>query len=312
MSIRASTTRSEWSANAGKSYVTTGNFSGAFYTYTTSLDSSYQPSGTLTTVATPANATAPTTPFATGHQLVLTGRKLTPGVNPMNFITGNSTATNNPYVSGSTPGQALVSLSPSGVGATTATTTSSPPAYAPKFMVSVTDVHTGLNGFIDPSNPLFVLYDSNRPISDYLSDMATGLTNEKAEASMPSGQGALGGGGGAQASSPIVLGPLALNSTTPIGDATSGSVTMTPFKGISAPHGVTATYTFTSSSIKSTSIVILTPISNMVVVSLNLLVGYFVTVTTGQFTISINGSGVTTFGGPDDNTNAAFNFLILN
>jgi hypothetical protein len=184
MSFANTTAHSEWSVNSGKTYVSTGNFAGAFYTYTASTNASLQRVGALTTVATAANGS--TSLFGRNHHLVLNGRKLTPGVNPMNSITGAATATNNPFVYGSSPGAATVTLSASGAGANTQTSSSS--TYAPKFMVGVADIQTGLNGFIDPTNPLFALYDKNRPVADYLVDMATGLSVANAAVTVNSGQ----------------------------------------------------------------------------------------------------------------------------
>jgi hypothetical protein len=170
MSAFANTTsRSEWAVNAGKAYISTDAFNNEFYTYTVSTNSSFQKIGTLTLVSSLATA------CPGGRQLVLNGRKLTPGANPMNFITGASSIGNNPFVYGSSFGQSLVALTATG-------------PFMPRFMVGVADVVSGLNGFIDPTNVLFAQYDKNRPVTDYIVDMNTGISVDTAVRLSGSGQ----------------------------------------------------------------------------------------------------------------------------
>jgi len=91
---RATTTaHSEGAANSGKAYVSTSPFNTAFFTYSTYRDSNLVTRGLLT--ITSGNTTA----CPAGRVLALTGRKLTPGVNPMDFIittVGGSQAANTP------------------------------------------------------------------------------------------------------------------------------------------------------------------------------------------------------------------------
>lgn len=282
MSFANTTAHSEWSVNSGKTYVTTGNFSSAFFTYTTSQNASRETIGELTTVATAANGS--TSLFGRNHHLVLNGRKLTPGVNPMNSITGAATATNNPFIFGSSPGAATVALSPSGAGANTQTSSSTPPSYAPKFMVGVADIQTGLNGFIDPTNPLFALYDKNRPVADYLVDMATGLSVANASVTVSSGQT------DRINTESVVLANIANNNTGtatvtnllsvganigPLGGSSCGKVTM------QAIGSGTGTYYFSSSIITPNSIINLTPLFDL----------------KGTQTVSLLGSSLTVTGG---------------
>ena len=283
MSFANTTAHSEWSVNSGKTYVTTGNFSSAFFTYTTSQNASRETIGELTTVATAANGS--TSLFGRNHHLVLNGRKLTPGVNPMNSITGNTTTglTYNPFVYGSTPGAATVTLSPSGAGANTTTSVANS-TFAPKFMVGVADIQTGLNGFIDPTNPLFALYDKNRPVADYLVDMATGLSVANASVTVSSGQT------DRINTESVVLANIANNNTGtatvtnllsvganigPLGGSSCGKVTM------QAIGSGTGTYYFSSSIITPNSIINLTPLFDL----------------KGTQTVSLLGSSLTVTGG---------------
>jgi hypothetical protein len=304
MSFANTTGHSEWSVNSGKTYISTDNFAGAFYTYTVTTDSNLATIGTLTTVAT-AVGDLTSSRFGRGHHLVLNGRKLTPGANPMNAITvavtssTNSAAltTNNPFVFGSRPGGATVALSPSGASATAQTSSSS--TYAPKFLVGVMDVQTGLKGFIDPTNVLFALYDKNRPVSDYLVDMAAGLTAANAREMVSSGQS------DRVNTTSVALGSVSYAATPSIGGASSGSVTITNLN-----NNGTYNLVISSSIVTPNSIVILTPTSNMSIAvngGNTALVTYYVTANQGSFTITVyNTVGTNLFANP------AFNFLIVN
>ena len=292
MSFANTTGHSEWSANSGKTYVTTGNFSGVFYTYTVSTNASLQRVGALTTVATAANAS--TTLFAGGHHLVLNGRKLTPGVNPMTSITGNTTSTNNPYVFGSTPGQPTVVLSPSGAGANTQTSSTS--TYAPKFMVGVADIQTGLNGFIDPTNVIFALYDKNRPVTDYLVDMAAGLSEANARVTVSSGQSDR-----INAKSSVV----ATGATYAVGGSTCGTIVLPAATAGAVSQAVT------SSIVNPNSIILLTPVVSATATAAG------ATATNGAASVSAIGTGtftisVTGVSAPGVTSIPAVNFLIIN
>lgn len=339
MSFANTTGHSEWSVNSGKTYISTDNFAGAFYTYTVTTDSNLATIGTLTTVAT-AVGDLTSSRFGRGHHLVLNGRKLTPGANPMNAITRNTTQANNPFIYGSTPGSTTVALSPSGASATSQSSSSNPPTFAPKFMVGVADVQTGLNGFIDPTNVLFALYDKNRPVSDYLVDMSAGLTAANAREVVSSGQS------DRVNTTSVALGSVAFNSgSISIGNASSGSITLSSVTGNN-----TFTTTINSSIVTPTSIIMLTPINNslrttqtytkvVVLDNNNSQPNYYLTfpvpvtasycvgtVTTGSFQIVIDLTSVTGFnvagapgyngsGGLTGTTGAitpAFNFLIVN
>jgi len=132
MSERANTTaHSEWSSLLQKSFITTQAYNGEFYTYTTSRSGSLGDVGTL---VLHASATAARCPV--GRVLHVTGRRLTPGVNPMTVFT-----------------------SPAGTN-----------IQAPRFMLSVYDPVSMLNGFIDPTSRTFAVYDKNRPSYDFTTD----------------------------------------------------------------------------------------------------------------------------------------------
>lgn len=148
---------SEGAANSGKAYVSTGAFNNAFYTYTAYMDTSLVRRGQFSLVTTLASA------CPAGRVLALSGRKLTPGVNPMDYFSSTSILANT--VANGGPGV--------------------------KFMLGVIDLVTGLRGFIDPTNRLFANYDSNRPVTDYIADANTmnlGITVNSA--AIASGQGA--------------------------------------------------------------------------------------------------------------------------
>lgn len=304
MSFANTTGHSEWSVNSGKTYISTDNFAGAFYTYTVTTDSNLATIGTLTTVAT-AVGDLTSSRFGRGHHLVLNGRKLTPGANPMNAITVAVTTstnpaastTNNPFVFGSRPGGATVALSPSGAGATTATSSSS--TYAPKFLVGVADVQTGLNGFIDPTNVLFALYDKNRPVSDYLVDMSAGLTAANARELVSSGQS------DRVNTTSVVLDNASNGATVNAGNASSGVARMQ-----TANNGGESSLIVSSTIVNPNSIVMLTPRT-----SLRLEVNggnsasapFYVTVAQGSFTIRVVNQNSGT-----NLSNLEFNFLIVN
>jgi hypothetical protein len=206
----------------------------------------------------------------------------------MNAITRNTTPANNPFIYGSTPGQVTVPLSPSGVSAATLTGSS----FAPKFMVGVMDIQTGLNGFIDPTNVVFALYDKNRPVADYLIDMAAGLTAANARELVSSGQS------DRLNTTSIVLptgGPYAA------GGASSGTAVLT------AAAGGLVSQIVTSSIVTPSSIIILTPVSGVTGSTATNGVASVSAITTGSFTISFTGVSV-----PNNTSIPAVNFLIIN
>jgi len=131
MSERANTTaHSEWSSLLQKSFITTQAYNGELYTYTTSRSGTTE----IGTLVLNTSATASRCPV--GRVLHVTGRRLTPGVNPMSVFT-----------------------SPAGTT-----------IQAPKFMLSVYDPVSMLNGFIDPTSRTFAVYDKNRPSYDFTTD----------------------------------------------------------------------------------------------------------------------------------------------
>ena len=213
-SIRATTTaHSEGAANSGKAYVSTAPFSLAFFTYSVAMDSSFVKRGTLTVV----NQTNSATTCPAGRVLALNGRKLTPGVNPMDFIV-------------------------------TPTPTSTAVATTPKFYIGVTDLVSGLSGFIDPTNSLFASYDKNRPVTDYLTDMSsTGLGLTVGQASLGSGQGAK-------------LNTVAYSFTQGSSTATGVNVGIATAGKITMQSAVTTevSFTVTAASVTTNSIVMLT------------------------------------------------------
>ena len=115
--------RGDFAQTNDKSLVANAAFNNEFYTYKTSINSSFATVGTFTLVT---GATAATCPA--GRVLHLTGRKLYPGVNPMNTFVGLLAVAGNP-----------------------------------KFLVSVYDPITNLTGFIDPTSLSFSKYDQNLP-----------------------------------------------------------------------------------------------------------------------------------------------------
>ena len=260
MSAFAITTgRSEWSVNAGKTYTTSGPFNNAFYTYAVSTNSNSQTIGTLTLVSSSVTA------CPGGRQLVLNGRKLTPGANPMNFITGAATIGNNPFVYGSSFGQSLVALTSTG---NIAATGGAP--FVPRFMVGVADVVSGLNGFIDPTNSLFSQYDKNRPTTDYIVDMTTGMSVGAATSLVESGQS------DRINTNSKIAGTYAAS----LGNASCGQIRL-PTTGAFG----TSTLDVTSSNVTPNTIILLTPVFG---------VGTAITNATASLTAGITGPLFTT------------------
>jgi len=281
MSFANTTAHSEWSVNAGKSYVTTGAFNNAFYTYTVTQNSNFQTIGTLTLAA------STTTACPGGRHLVLNGRKLTPGANPMNFITGAASIGNNPYVYGSSYGAALVALSATG---SIATTGGAP--FVPKFMVGVADVVSGLSGFIDPTNVLFAQYDKNRPTTDYIVDMNTGMSLAAAITLAGSGQSD-------RINTKSTF--LTTGGTYSAGGASTGTVVLTAATSGAVSQAVT------SSIVTPNSIIILTPVSGVTGSTATNGVASVSAIGVGTFTISFTGISA-----PAATSIPATNFLIIN
>jgi hypothetical protein len=159
-------------------------------------------------------------------------------------------------------------------------------------MVGVMDIQTGLNGFIDPTNVVFALYDKNRPVADYLIDMAAGLTAANARELVSSGQS------DRLNTTSIVLptgGPYAA------GGASSGTAVLT------AAAGGLVSQIVTSSIVTPSSIIILTPVSGVTGSTATNGVASVSAITTGSFTISFTGVSV-----PNNTSIPAVNFLIIN
>jgi len=115
--------RGDFAQANDKSLVANAAFHNEFYKYTTSINSSFATVGTFTLVP---GATATTCPA--GRIVHLNGRKLYPGVNPMNTFVGLLAVAGNP-----------------------------------KFLVGVYDPITNLSGFVDPTSLSFSKYEQNLP-----------------------------------------------------------------------------------------------------------------------------------------------------
>jgi hypothetical protein len=127
-------------------------------------------------------------------------------------------------------------------------------ATTPKFYVGVCDLVSGINGFIDPTNPLFAVYDKNRPVTDYLTDMSAvslGLT---------AGQASLGSGQGAKINTVAYSFTQTVSNVTtvPVGAATAGKITM----AAALVAATEVSFTVTAANVTTNSIVILTGSSN--------------------------------------------------
>ena len=123
MSLIHSEAAGDYAANVDRSVVSTKAFHENIFTYTTSVNASFQTVGTLAIHPSASAARCPT-----GRILHLTGRKLYPTVNPMTTLPG---------------GGSLLT--------------------AAKFLVAVYDPISMINGFIDPSSSMFAKYDQNLP-----------------------------------------------------------------------------------------------------------------------------------------------------
>ena len=123
MSLIHSEAAGDYAANVDRSVVSTKPFHENIFTYTTSVNASFQTVGTLAIHPSASAARCPT-----GRILHLTGRKLYPTVNPMTTLPGGSSL-----------------------------------LTAAKFLVAVYDPISMINGFIDPSSSMFAKYDQNLP-----------------------------------------------------------------------------------------------------------------------------------------------------
>jgi hypothetical protein len=188
MTTRAGTggADAEWSIPPiqQKAYVSTAAFNTQIYSYTESVDSNFQRRGLLQ-----VHPKATTTNCPSGRILVVNGKRLVPGVNPMTDF-------------GST-----------GLGPSPGT-----------FLMGVYDSFSDITGFIDVTTSLFKLADVNRPSSDFLLDVASGQT----PANSTSLAGLTVAGGGA-ASIPFTFqaGPVTLPTTGPPNVATLQTVILT-------------------------------------------------------------------------------------
>jgi hypothetical protein len=113
-----------------QAYISTDAFASEFYSYVVSRDSNLVSRGTLSLVLT----SDPAAKAPKGRVLHGNGKKLIPGVNPMDFF-------------------------PSGTGVTARTVS------AKTLLTGVYDPVTGLKGFIDLSSPMFKKFDTNSPAS---------------------------------------------------------------------------------------------------------------------------------------------------
>jgi hypothetical protein len=113
-----------------QAYISTDAFASEFYSYVVSRDSNLVSRGTLSLVLT----SDPTGKAPKGRVLHGNGKKLIPGVNPMDVF-------------------------PSGTGVTARTLS------AKTLLTGVYDPVTGLKGFIDLSSPMFKKFDTNSPAS---------------------------------------------------------------------------------------------------------------------------------------------------
>ena len=224
MSFANTTANSEWSVNSGKAYVATGPFHTAFYSYTAAQNSSLATVGTLTLITNDA------TKCPSGRILALNGRKLTPGANPMNFIT--------------------------------ATFGAAPTAATPRLYLGVADLVSGVSGFIDPNNVLFAPYDKNRPVGDYLVDMSAGLTTSQALSQIHSGASA-----NILTKSAGLLDASAVTGTqvpaTGVNSAACGTVKMATIASATVP----VTALVSSTLLTANSVILLTPTSAGVLAS---------------------------------------------
>ena len=228
MSERANTTaHSEWSSLLQKSFNTTKAYNGEFYTYTTSRSANLTEIGTL---VLHASATANRCPV--GRVLHVTGRRLTPGVNPMTVFT-----------------------SPAGTT-----------IQAPKFMLSVYDPVSMLNGFIDPTSGTFAVYDKNRPSYDFTTDnTAVTFGGQGTNIIFP-----------ATALNITALNNAAVTATADIGLSRAGALSFV----LGATDAVT-TLTVTASTVTTNSFVFISSNTATAVRVSSIIAGQFVITTTG-------------------------------
>lgn len=138
-----------------QAFISTQPFASEFYSYIVSRDSNLVTRGTFALVL----SSDPKGQMPKARILHATGKKLIPGVNPMDFF-------------------------PSGTGVSARTLS------APTLLTSVYDPVTGLKGFIDLASPSFVKYDTNSPASFDLG--LNGATPASSGVYVP---GSLGGAG---------------------------------------------------------------------------------------------------------------------
>ena len=138
-----------------QAFISTQPFASEFYSYIVSRDSNLVTRGTFALVL----SSDPKGQMPKARILHATGKKLIPGVNPMDFF-------------------------PSGTGVSARTLS------APTLLTGVYDPVTGLKGFIDLASPSFVKYDTNSPASFDLG--LNGATPASSGVYVP---GSLGGAG---------------------------------------------------------------------------------------------------------------------
>ena len=120
--------RNDYAQSYSKSYVSVNAYNTEIYTYSISLNAQFKTTGTLVQLAAGSPVLCPA-----NRVLHVTGKRLVPGINPMNVFPAGS-----PLASMVSPGTLLL---------------------------SVYDPITFLTGFIDPTSKTFAKYDQNLPNS---------------------------------------------------------------------------------------------------------------------------------------------------
>ena len=241
----------DYATGLNKSLISSSSFNNEFYTYT--VTRSRETGVKIGRFTLVSGATASTCP--SGRVVHLTGRKLYANINPMNT-----------FVAGS-------------------------PLQTPKFLVSIYDPISFLNGFIDPTSTTFASYDQNLPNFFDLGTQGSGV--------LPP----LGGKGGGSTSTfklanpfPSVL--LATSNTVNAGDATMGQLRFNDAAGF---------ITLLSSAIKSNSLILITLLTTNAITSTSL---------TYRVYLSDQGTGTVKINWIDNQSGNSgvgyLNYLILN
>uniref|UniRef100_A0A6C0K6P8 Uncharacterized protein n=1 Tax=viral metagenome TaxID=1070528 RepID=A0A6C0K6P8_9ZZZZ len=191
----------DYATGLNKSLISSSIFNNEFYTYT--VTRSRETGVKIGTFTLVSGATASTCPI--GRVVHLTGRKLYANINPMNtFVVGS-------------------------------------PLQTPKFLVSIYDPISFLNGFIDPTSTTFASYDQNLPNFFDLGTQGSGV--------LPPLGGKGGGTSTFKLADPFPSALLGSSNTLNVGDATMGQLKYNDQDGY---------ITLLSSAIKSNSIILIT------------------------------------------------------